>query len=103
MEDTGRRFDSSKLSEFCVRVLEKVGVSRENAQIVAGSLLAANLRGVDTHGITRLPIYGVGALGRSLRRTWSTPRSAHHLPPCIWTFLSSLGKNKYFSSLLVPR
>ena len=57
MEDTGRRFHSSKLSGFCVAVLEKAGVSKENAEIVAHSLLAANLRGVDTHGITRLPIY----------------------------------------------
>ncbi len=57
MEDTGRRFSSSKLSSFCVTVLEKVGVSKENAELVAHSLLSANLRGVDTHGITRLPIY----------------------------------------------
>jgi LDH2 family malate/lactate/ureidoglycolate dehydrogenase len=57
MEDTGRRFSSSKLSSFCVTVLAKVGVSKENAELVAHSLLAANLRGVDTHGITRLPIY----------------------------------------------
>jgi LDH2 family malate/lactate/ureidoglycolate dehydrogenase len=57
MEDTGRRFHPSKLSGFCVAVLEKAGVSKENAEIVAHSLLAANLRGVDTHGITRLPIY----------------------------------------------
>jgi len=57
MEDTGRRFNPSRLSEFCVAALEKAGVPRENAEIVAHSLLAANLRGVDTHGITRLPIY----------------------------------------------
>jgi LDH2 family malate/lactate/ureidoglycolate dehydrogenase len=57
MEDTGRRVNSCHLSGFCVAVLEKVGVPRENAEIVAHSLLAANLRGVDTHGITRLPIY----------------------------------------------
>ncbi len=57
MEDTGRRFSPSKLSDFCVAVLEKTGVPRTNAEIVAHSLLAANLRGVDTHGITRLPIY----------------------------------------------
>jgi LDH2 family malate/lactate/ureidoglycolate dehydrogenase len=57
MEDTGRRFDPSRLSAFCVAALEKANVSRENAELVAHSLLAANLRGVDTHGITRLPIY----------------------------------------------
>lgn len=57
MEDTGRRFDSGKLASFCVSVLEKIGVPKENAAIVADSLLSANLRGVDTHGVTRLPIY----------------------------------------------
>ena len=57
MEDTGRRFDPSRLLQFCVAALETVGVTRENAETVAHSLLAANLRGVDTHGITRLPIY----------------------------------------------
>jgi LDH2 family malate/lactate/ureidoglycolate dehydrogenase len=57
MEDTGRRFDGPKLESFAVAVLKKVGVPQENAEAVAHSLLAANLRGVDTHGITRLPIY----------------------------------------------
>jgi LDH2 family malate/lactate/ureidoglycolate dehydrogenase len=57
MEDTGHRYDPAKLSAFCVAVLEKAGVTRENADMVAHSLLEANLRGVDTHGITRLPIY----------------------------------------------
>lgn len=57
MEDTGRRFDATKLSSFTIAVLEKVGVPNENAEMVAHSLTAANLRGVDTHGITRLPIY----------------------------------------------
>lgn len=57
MEDTGRRFPVSTLSVFCIAVLEKAGVTRENAEMVADSLLQANLRGVDTHGITRLPIY----------------------------------------------
>jgi LDH2 family malate/lactate/ureidoglycolate dehydrogenase len=57
MEDTGKRFDAGKLQEWAVAAMEGAGIPRENAQIVADSLLAANLRGVDTHGITRLPIY----------------------------------------------
>ena len=39
-------------------------------------------------------------LGHSLRRTQCTPHSAHRAPPCIWTFLSSLGENGPFSILL---
>ncbi len=30
----------------------------------------------------------------------STPRTSHRAPPCIWTFLSSLGENGLFSILL---
>lgn len=57
MEDTGRRYKASKLAAFCVAVLERVEVPAEHAEMVAHSLLAANLRGVDTHGVTRLPVY----------------------------------------------
>jgi hypothetical protein len=39
-------------------------------------------------------------LRHSLRRTWSTPHSAFRIPPCIWTFLSSLLKGDFFGSLL---
>jgi acyl dehydratase len=39
-------------------------------------------------------------LRRSLRRTSSTPHSAFRIPPGIWTFLSSLGENEYFSILV---
>jgi LDH2 family malate/lactate/ureidoglycolate dehydrogenase len=57
MEDTGRRFAAADLGRLATSVLEKVGVSHENAEIVSESMLVANLRGVDTHGITRLSIY----------------------------------------------
>ena len=30
----------------------------------------------------------------------STPRTSHRVPPCIWTFLSSLRKSEPFSILL---
>ncbi|QIW96807.1 hypothetical protein AMS68_002325 [Peltaster fructicola] len=42
---------------FSERLLVAVGVSREHAVIVAQCLVAADLRGVDTHGINRLPSY----------------------------------------------
>ncbi|MGI5837220.1 MAG: Ldh family oxidoreductase, partial [Chloroflexota bacterium] len=57
MEDTGKRFNPAQLSAFCVAVLEKAEVPKEHAQMVADNLLSSNLRGVDTHGVTRLPIY----------------------------------------------
>jgi len=43
--------------QFIKELFVKVGVSCEDAQIVAESLTLANLRGIDSHGIIRLPIY----------------------------------------------
>jgi hypothetical protein len=53
----------------------------------------------------RTPILRMGTrvLGRSLRRTWSTPCSTLCPPPGIWTFLSSLGKSGFFRILLGHR
>lgn len=42
---------------FIEEVLKKVGVSENDASVTANSLTMANLRGVDSHGILRLPIY----------------------------------------------
>ncbi|SFM19035.1 Ldh family oxidoreductase [Salibacterium qingdaonense] len=50
-------FYSENLKAFVRDVLIKEGLSTENASIVAESLVTANLRGVDSHGVTRLPIY----------------------------------------------
>lgn len=45
------------LREFVKTLAEKAGVNREDASILAESLVEANLLGVDTHGVSRLPIY----------------------------------------------
>ena len=55
------------LEAFCARVLRKLGVPREEAEITARTLVAANLRGVDTHGVTRLPAYAAKLKGGALR------------------------------------
>jgi LDH2 family malate/lactate/ureidoglycolate dehydrogenase len=45
------------LSDFCLSVLKCVGVKENDAKTVAESLILANLRGVDSHGVARLPAY----------------------------------------------
>jgi len=45
------------LKEFCTRVLQKLGVPDADAEITADSLVTANLRGVDTHGVMRMTFY----------------------------------------------
>ncbi|KAI0384103.1 Malate/L-lactate dehydrogenase [Hypomontagnella monticulosa] len=49
--------DASEARKFVEGVLTGNGVSPENAALVAKCLVAADLRGVDTHGINRIPSY----------------------------------------------
>lgn len=50
-------YSSQDLMDYAIRVLEKAGVPTEDAREVAQCLVGANLRGVDSHGIVRLPVY----------------------------------------------
>lgn len=45
------------LTEFAVVLFEKVGIPRADAETVAQSLVGANLRGHDSHGVMRVPQY----------------------------------------------
>ncbi len=45
------------LREFCTELLQKVGMSADDARVFADSLVESNLRGVDTHGVVRLKVY----------------------------------------------
>ena len=49
------QFDT--LKNFCRQAYMKAGVPDEEAEIVADLLTRSDLRGVETHGVTRLPIY----------------------------------------------
>jgi len=55
--DTSRRVSFADLKTFCCRAYMKAGVPAAEAAIVAGLLARSDLRGVETHGVTRLPIY----------------------------------------------
>lgn len=48
---------ATKLAGFAIDLLEAVGVGRDEAAIVGNSLVGANLRGHDSHGMMRLPQY----------------------------------------------
>lgn len=49
--------DPEELERFANRVLSKAGLDRTDAEIVADTLVDANLRGIDTHGVVRLEPY----------------------------------------------
>lgn len=48
---------AAALADFARAILESTGVPRASAQLVAESLVAANLRGVDSHGVQLLLWY----------------------------------------------
>ncbi|RYD04137.1 malate dehydrogenase [Desulforamulus aquiferis] len=50
-------FTASQLIEFCSSLLQGAGVPKADADIVADVLVDTSLEGLDTHGISRLPIY----------------------------------------------
>lgn len=51
------RVKAEDLFRFSLEVLKNIGVKEEDAKIVAENIILANLRGVDSHGIARLPAY----------------------------------------------
>jgi LDH2 family malate/lactate/ureidoglycolate dehydrogenase len=55
--DKQLKYTVDELNDFSVDLLTKVGLNRENAQVIAGSLIFADLRNVSSHGIIRLSTY----------------------------------------------
>ncbi len=47
----------TRLAEFTAACLEKLGLADADARLVTETLVASNLRGVDSHGVVRLPHY----------------------------------------------
>jgi LDH2 family malate/lactate/ureidoglycolate dehydrogenase len=57
MASEAQRYPAAQLDAFCRRVFERVGVPPEDAALVADTLVQADLRGVSSHGVVRVPIY----------------------------------------------
>ena len=52
-----RRYNHQDLFEYGCRILERLHIPPHDAREVAGCLLKAELRGIDSHGMVRLPVY----------------------------------------------
>lgn len=52
-----RRIQPEPLTAFCGRLLRDAGLRARDAALVADSLVHASLRGIDSHGVARLPHY----------------------------------------------
>lgn len=80
------RIAATKLEAFVKRALEAAGFSSEDADIVAVLMVEADLRGSDTHGVIRLPLYlrRLKAGGIKPRpnirivKEWPSPDFSHH-------------------------
>lgn len=51
------RVPANELRSLAAQILEAAGLMADHAEIVAGAFIWANLRGVDSHGVSRLPRY----------------------------------------------
>src|SRR5690242_21914038 len=47
----------SVLESFAAQLLQAGGTSHDDAKLVAASLVDANLKGYDSHGVMRIPYY----------------------------------------------
>ena len=52
-----RTFSPDVLTDFATRLLTAGGVGGEESALIAHSLVGANLRGHDSHGVMRIPSY----------------------------------------------
>ncbi|PLZ00752.1 malate dehydrogenase [Burkholderia sp. WAC0059] len=56
-DENTRLISEPNLRRFCSLLLARVGVPEAEAERVAANLIEADLRGVSSHGVVRLPIY----------------------------------------------
>lgn len=68
------------LERYCSAVMQAAGLSDEDAHVVAWALVAANLEGIDTHGVSRLALYAhrvkAGLASACPAMRWSHPAPA---------------------------
>ncbi len=57
MSQAESRVPGARLAAFIARSLAAAGLQQADAEIVAGLMTEADLRGSDTHGVIRLPLY----------------------------------------------
>jgi len=50
-------FSEKRLRDFCRQCFQKSGLSREDAEFTADTLVRAEMMGVGSHGVVRLPFY----------------------------------------------
>ena len=54
VEESWARVQADALRDFCERVFITLDVSEADARIAADALVAADVQGIDSHGVARL-------------------------------------------------
>ncbi|WP_394199296.1 Ldh family oxidoreductase [Litoreibacter albidus] len=54
---THRNISHKKLQRFATNAFEKAGLPAQDAAVIGADLVKANLRGLDSHGVSRIPMY----------------------------------------------
>ena len=57
MGKTNGFYNPTDLAAFARALFERAGLTHEDAGVVADGLVKANLRGLDSHGVARIPMY----------------------------------------------
>jgi L-2-hydroxycarboxylate dehydrogenase (NAD+) len=79
LTESVERIPADRLKSFCAEALEKLGVSKEDASIVADVLVEADLRGIDSHGVARMSRY-VSGIQHGMMKPKANPRVVHETP-----------------------
>lgn len=75
------RVDPRKVKSFIEAILVGNGVSPAHATIIASSLVQADLRGVDSHGINRIPSY-IERIRKGVLNAKASP-TVHQVTPVV--------------------
>lgn len=79
-ESQGQPVAAATVETFAATVMRAVGLSDADAATVAWALVAANLEGIDTHGVSRLALYArrvkAGLAAAAPEMVWSHPAPA---------------------------
>ena len=82
LNETMCHIGATELRDYATRVFEAVGLSGDHAACVADNLVLADLRGIDSHGVTRIPIYAE-RLQRGVVNATPALRAEHEGGPLV--------------------
>ena len=63
------KYNCNKMREFASAIMQKNGLSKQKSDLFAESLIAADMRGISSHGVTRLKTYAYRFGGGTCRCT----------------------------------